>query len=132
MAITVYSRKDGYINETGVMSGTVASATASGIVTYGVASAQIRHCVMLPPNTNLSATSLTFTSGYSTYLNSGCGRLAIGPGTGMKKTSAVNVGGILKITAVNATIGLRMMSVGTVIQPTAARSGASIPGGDLG
>lgn len=109
----VNSLKDGYVNETGVMS---AAPTASGTV-LKTTSAMIRHCVLIPDGYTYACSSIQFTSGYSLYLGSGVGQIGIcGKGRVMHG----------KATAI------RMISVASVIQPTAGRSGTSIPAGKLG
>lgn len=117
----VKSLADGYVTESGVMS---ATPTVSGIyIKLGVASALINHLVVVPAGKVLLASSITFScKGDSVALGtSGTGSLGIEPGL----AGQVVAGGPLTAAGKK----LRFVSVGSVIQPTAGRSGRSLPAG---
>lgn len=120
----VKSLADGYITESGVMS---ATPTVSGIyIKLGVASALINHLVIVPAGKVLLASALAFScKGDSAALGaSGTGALGIEP-CGVCRVVA---GGPLTAAGVK----LRFMSVGSVMQPTAGRSGKSVSLSPLG
>ena len=106
----INSLKDGYINETGVMSAAVSSTT----------SVSIGHRVMLPGNTATAIKSATFTSavigGYVNTPAGVVGYLAVADG----------LPGTLTVT--NGSVAIRNTKVGGVIQVSGS---PSIPQGQI-